>query len=377
MTEVAQAIAAWQLKHQELLECLKGRGPLWEVALEPFAEAIASYARVDELLIAERGHPTAPEDFNFELYRGESPDEIIFNVELHGVRLGELAVPLRRDFSGKRTGWQYLPASPLTETPLPVDQTFDELEQFVTVAAQPHSEVQLEWLQAVADPQQIRRVQDETAELCLERLGQRVKIGVSDWIKMAEDQPKDADSQQSAHAIVSWQRKHEELMALIESDDAGWEDQRQAFAETIASYATVEELLTAERGYPTAIEDVSYGPGPGGTGHEGDVTFQLLVHGVLVGELGLTIKPRIEEGHSGWELLPVEPMSERPTHRLGELDPFVAVGAQPQGDVLLERLQATIDPHKIHQIQADAAKLCLNRLRERAQIGVSDWDRAG
>jgi hypothetical protein len=70
-------------------------------------------------------------------------------------------------------------------------------------------------------------------------------------------------------------------------------------------------------------------------------------------------------------------MSETPTHRLGEFDQFVAVGAQPQGDVLLERLQATIDPHKIHQIQADAAKLCLDRLRERAQIGVSDWDRAG
>lgn len=54
-------------------------------------------------------------------------------------------------------------------------------------------------------------------------------------------------------------------------------------------------------------------------------------------------------------------------------DDFVPVGPRSEGGVLLEWLQAMFGPRTIREVQVQAAELCLDRLRERVETGVSDW----
>jgi hypothetical protein len=177
----AQAIVRWQDQHAALMELLASPEPQDDVCLQAFGETIAAYTRVNELLSAERGYPTAADDFSYRLHPGSiDDDEVIFAVDVHGVPVAELLIWIGPGIEG-RTGWRFLPVEPLTVTPM---HTLDD-EEFVPVGPQSHSGVLLDWLQAMIAPQAITEVQSQAAELCLDRLARRVEIGVSDWITMA------------------------------------------------------------------------------------------------------------------------------------------------------------------------------------------------
>ena len=183
----AQAIVRWQSQHAALMELLASPEPQDEVCLQAFGETIAAYTRVNELLSAERGYPTAADDFSYRLHPGSiDDDEIVFGVDVHGVPVAELLIGIARGLEGRK-GWSFLPVEPLTVTPM---HTLDD-EEFVPVGPQSHSGVLLDWLQAMFGPQAITEVQSQAAELCLDRLARRVEIGVSDWITMAS-QPEQA-----------------------------------------------------------------------------------------------------------------------------------------------------------------------------------------
>ena len=62
---------------------------------------------------------------------------------------------------------------------------------------------------------------------------------------------------------MRWQKEHAALMELLASPERPEELCLQAFGETIASYTRVNELLSSERGYPTAADDFSYRLHPG------------------------------------------------------------------------------------------------------------------
>ncbi len=175
----------------------------------------------------------------------------------------------------------------------------------------------------------------------------------------------------AAQAIVQWQQQHAKLTELLASHEPPAEDVcLHAFGETIAAYTRVNELLSAERGYPTAVDDFSYRLHPGSI-DDNEITFEVGVHGVHVAELLIEIGQG-SEGRTGWSFSPVEPLVVTPMRTLDD-DDFVPVGPRSEGGVLLEWLQAMFGPRTIREVQVQAAELCLDRLRERVETGVSDW----
>jgi hypothetical protein len=177
----SQAIVRWQSQHAALMELLASPEPQDEACLQAFGETIAAYTGLNELLSAERGYPTAADDFSYRLHPGSiDDDEVIFAVDLHGVPVAELLIEIGRGIDG-RTGWRFLPVEPLTVTPM--HSLHDD--EFVPVGPQSPSGVLLDWRQAMVGPQAITEVQSQAAELCLDRLARRAEIGVSDWITMA------------------------------------------------------------------------------------------------------------------------------------------------------------------------------------------------
>jgi hypothetical protein len=178
----AKAIVQWQQQHAKLTELLASpEPPAGDVCLQAFGETIAAYTRVNELLSAERGYPTAVEDFSYRLYPGSIDDnEITFVVGVHGVDTAELLIQIGQG-SERRMGWSFSPVEPLVVTPM---RTLDD-DDFVPVGPRSEGGVLLEWLQAMVGPEAIREVQVQAAEICLDRLRERVETGVSDWITMA------------------------------------------------------------------------------------------------------------------------------------------------------------------------------------------------
>ncbi|MGO9103425.1 MAG: hypothetical protein ACLP9Y_29790, partial [Mycobacterium sp.] len=169
---------------------------------------------------------------------------------------------------------------------------------------------------------------------------------------------------------MRWQKEHAALMELLASPEPPEELCLQAFGETIASYTRVNELLSSERGYPTAADDFSYRLHPGSIDDD-EIVFAVDVHGVPVAELLVGIGRGIE-GRTGWRFLPVEPLTVTPMHSLDD-EEFVALGPRCHSGVLLDWLQAMVGPQAITEVQSQAAELCLDRLRRRVEIGVSDW----
>lgn len=282
-------IALWQREH-ELLKALRlDRESSFEAMLEAFRAQIDAYRRLQALLVSERGHGTQPSEFSFRFsprYWGHG--EVSFEASLYGVGTFELYIRLGSDWGPEvRDRWHFVPCEEMAVRPM---QTLDDMSEWVVVGPAVDRGLLLSYLQRMVDPATIAEVQAEGAALWLERARERVEVGVSDWIAMAEEQRRSprvggvqamhrqlppvedptpsrtshhengfAGMKGPAQAVAEWKREHELLESVVSSSSMDRPRRLRAFESAIDCYRRLEIALSAQRGYPTHAQDVVCG----------------------------------------------------------------------------------------------------------------------
>jgi hypothetical protein len=178
-----------------------------------------------------------------------------------------------------------------------------------------------------------------------------------------------------AQAAARWRDRH---ASLREHFDGDYNPDR-AVAELdklLDAFAQLDAALLAERGSRCAEHDFTFEIFTQPF-HYGSVVSCAWLHGVMLGEISLEMdgddlvcsRPNDDPARGrlpSWRLFFLEPV----TYQRGEM---ARLGPQPQRETLLEWLRLVVAAETIEQVQAQAAALCLSRLRHCAALGAAGW----
>lgn len=179
-----------------------------------------------------------------------------------------------------------------------------------------------------------------------------------------------------AQAAARWRDRH---ASLCEHFDGDYNPDRvvAALDKLLDAFAQLDAALLAKRGSRCAAAhdfafEVFAQPF-----HSGNVVYYGWLHGVMLGDISLDMddddllcdrqKDDPPRGRlPSWQIFFLEPV----TYQRGEM---ARLGPQPQRETLLDWLRIVVAAETIEQVQAQAAALCLSRLRHCASLGAAGW----